>query len=559
MKPASPANLISRRTALSCIGATAAAAATLHWPLRGSARAADGKRPNFVLIVADDMGFSDAGCYGGEIDTPNLDCLAQNGLRFSNFYSTGRCWPSRSCIMTGYYPQQVRADPPKGRHPAWAQCLPKHLAPLGYRSYQSGKWHVPGAPSIVEDAGFADAYNKVDENNHFKEHGDKEPDGKYYSATAVVDHAIRQLKGHAQDHADKPFFSYIAFIVPHFPLHALPEDIERNRERYLKGWDACREERHKRQREMGLLNCALSPRDPKTTPTWNLKEEELQKRIGPGEEGNAVPWETLNDEQKKLQATKMAIHAAMIDRMDREIGRVIEQLKAMDQLDNTVIFFVSDNGASAEQIIRGGGHDPAAPAGSAKTFLCLGPGWSTASNTPFRLHKSWSHEGGIASPLIVHWPAGLKAKGELRHDPGHFVDLLPTLLELAAGKGAGETRLRTATPGEPAAVQGAPPLPGRSLVPAFTGDGKVTHEYLYWHHLQNRALRVGDWKLVSGGSNKTQPWELYDLKTDRSELENLAEKKPEKVKELSEVWEKLESDFRSQAGPAGPAERKGKQ
>jgi arylsulfatase len=545
MKPATPSNLISRRTALSCLG-SAAAAATLSWPLRGSAQAAEGKRPNFMLIVADDMGFSDAGCYGGEIETPNLDKLAQNGLRFSQFYSTGRCWPSRSCIMTGYYPQQIRADPPKGRHPGWAHCLPKHLAPLGYRSYQSGKWHVPGAPGIVEDAGFADAYNKVDENNHFKEHGDKEPDGKYYSATAVADHAISQLQSHTKDHAGQPFFSYVAFIVPHFPLHAMQEDIDRYRERYLEGWDVCRERRHKRLREAGIVNCALSPLDPQTIPPWNLKEAELQKRIGPGEEGNAVPWASLTDEQKKLQATKMAIHAAMIDRMDRNIGRLVDQLKAMNELENTVIFFVSDNGASAEQIIRGGGHDPAAAPGSAKTFLCLGPGWSTASNTPFRLHKSWTHEGGIASPLIVHWPTGLKAKGELRHDPGHFVDFLPTMIELAGGA-------RAETP----AVPEAPPFPGRSLVPAFAADGKVTHEGIYWHHLSNRALRVGDWKLVSGGSNKTEPWELYDLKTDRCELNNLAAKQPEKAKELTEVWEKLENEFRTQAGPAGPAERKG--
>jgi arylsulfatase len=238
----------------------------------------------------------------------------------------------------------------------------------------------------------------------------------------------------------------------------------------------------------------------------------------------------------------MAIHAAMIDRMDREIGRVLDQVRAMGAWENTVVMFVSDNGASAEQIIRGDGHDPAAPPGSAKSYLCLGPGWSTASNTPFRLHKSWVHEGGIASPLIVHWPAGIGQKGQLRHTPGHFVDVLPTLLELA---GAGPPGLWNG--------QTPPPLAGRSLVPALAGDVEIPREYLYWHHLTNRALRVGDWKLVSAGQEKGDgPWELFDLRNDRSETTNLAERHPAKVQELAALWQKCEDQFRQQAGPPEP-------
>jgi arylsulfatase len=221
---------------------------------------------------------------------------------------------------------------------------------------------------------------------------------------------------------------------------------------------------------------------------------------------------------------------------------VLEQIRAMGERENTVVFFVSDNGASADQIIRGDGHDPAAPPGSAKTYLCLGPGWSTASNTPLRLHKHWVHEGGIASPLIVHWPAGIRARGELRHTPCHFIDLPPTLLELAGA-------------GSPGAWNGAtpPPLPGRSLVPAFAKDVSIPREYLYWRHTTHRAVRVGDWKLVSaGGAQAEGPWELYDLSRDRGEVQNLAAAQPERVRQLAELWQKCEDQFRQQAGPPDP-------
>jgi len=508
-------------------------------------------KPNFLVIVADDMGFSDAGCYGGEIETPNLDRLAAGGLRFTQVYSTARCWPSRTCLLTGYYAQQVRMDPPQGRLPAWARVAPHYLKPLGYRCYQSGKWHLMGAPRVVADGGFDRSY-KIDDHDRFfspKAHTQDDrplpavpPEGGFYLTTYIADCALDYLKEHAEKHARRPFFLYLAFTSPHFPLHALPDDVARYRDRYLEGWDAVRQRRFERMRQMGIVRCDLSERQSQTIPSWNLAEEELKRRIGPGEAGRAVPWNDLSDAQKKFQAAKMAVHAAMIDRMDREIGRVLDQVRAMGVLENTVVLFVSDNGASAEQIIRGDGHDPAAVPGSAKSYLCLGPGWSTASNTPFRLHKSWVHEGGIASPLIVHWPAGIRQHGQLRHTPGHFVDVLPTLFELA---GAG--------PPGPWNGQTPPPVSGRSLVPALAGDVEIARDYLYWHHMTHRAVRVGDWKLVSAGGEKAEgPWELFDLRNDRSETTNLAERHPAKVQELAALWQKCEDQFRQQAGPPEP-------
>ena len=517
------------------------------------AQTAAPRKPNFLVIVADDMGFSDVGCYGGEIATPNLDGLATGGLRFTQCYSTARCWPSRACILTGYYAQQVRRDAlpglsgggAAGKRSAWARLLPEMLGAIGYRSYYSGKWHMDGKPL---EGGFGRAFEYSDTEHHFLSAKKMaaidpplqpvKPGEGYYASTAIADHAIRYLREHAASQADRPFFQYLAFTEPHFPVQAPQEDIDRYRDRCLEGWDAIRRERWKQMTELGLINCPLSKSDPNTVPGWNLKPEELKTRIGPGEVAQAVPWKTLTEEQKRFQATKMAIHAAMVDRIDREIGRVLEQLKAMNALENTVILFVSDNGASAEQMIRGDGHDPSAPPGSAKSYLCLGPGWSTASNTPFRRHKVWVHEGGISSPLIVHWPAGIPARGEWRHDAIHFIDLAPTLLELAGGHWPEKWDGRN-----------VPTPPGRSLVPALARDGAVTHEYLWWCHQGNRAIRVGDWKLVAEGDKG--PWELYDLRTDRSESANLADKHPEKVWELAERWDRAAEEFRLLAAGDG--------
>jgi arylsulfatase len=259
-------------------------------------------------------------------------------------------------------------------------------------------------------------------------------------------------------------------------------------------------------------------------PPWNTTDEELRSKIGPGEVMHAVPWSSLTPEQKRFQRTKMAIHAAMITRMDREIGRVLAQLKAMNAYDDTLILFVSDNGASSEQLIRADGHDASAPPGSAASHLCLGPGWSSAANTPFRLHKSWVHEGGISSPWIMHWPKGIRDAGGIRHNPCHLIDIVPTMISLAGGK--------------PEMPAGAPPMAGKSLVPALTRDDSVRRDFLYFHHSNNRAVRAGDYKIVSAG--KGGPWELYDMRTDRAESNNLAEKQSGRVSQMAALWQQME-------------------
>ncbi|HLQ46091.1 MAG TPA: arylsulfatase [Planctomycetaceae bacterium] len=497
-------------------------------------------RPNVLVILADDLGYSDLGCYGGEIATPVLDALARNGLRFTQFYNTARCWPSRAALLTGYYAQQVRRDTlpgvtsgGQGVRPKWARLLPDMLKPLGYRSYHSGKWHIDG-PRLA--GGFDRSYSLEDHNhffapqNHFEDDQKLpaiQPDANYYVTTGIADHALQCLKEHAEKFADKPFFSYVAFTSPHFPLQAPAEDIARNREPYRAGWDVVRQARWQRQTAMGLLSGSLSQPERDVGPPYHFPD--ALEKLGAGEVNRPLPWNDLTSTQRDFQAAKMAIHAAMVDRMDREIGRLVEQLRAMNAFDNTLILFMSDNGASAEIMVRGDGHDPTASPGSAKTYLCLGPGWSTTSNTPFRRHKTWVHEGGISTPLIVHWPAGISARGELRHNAGHLIDLVPTILEVTGAK-----RFET-WDNEP-----VPPAPGKSLVPAFTTDGSVSHDSLWWLHEENKAIRVGDWKLVAA---KNTPWELYDLRSDRAESNNLAAKMPGKVDELEATWNRALNEF----------------
>jgi arylsulfatase len=495
-------------------------------------------RPNIVFILADDLGFSDLGCYGGEIATPNLDRLATGGVRFTQFYNTARCWPSRASLLTGYYAQQVNRDPGNQR-PKWAPLLPELLTSAGYRAYHTGKWHVDGP---VLAGGFTRSYQIIDQDRFFTPRNHQlddralappKPGDGYYATIAVADRAIEWLDEHQAGHKDEPFFLYVAFTSPHFPLHALAEDIDRYRDRYLAGWDVIRRERFQRITKLGLVSGRLSDAEPRVVPGWNFKEAELQKQIGPDEVAYAVPWTDLTPEQQRFQATKMAIHAAMIDRMDREIGRILERLRQMGTSDNTLVLFASDNGASAEQIIRGDRHSRDAAPGSAESYLGLGPGWSTVANAPFRRHKSWNHEGGIATPLVAHWPAGIRAAGELRHAPGHLVDIAPTMLELAG----------VAPPiswnGEP-----RPILPGRSLVPIFARDTTEPHAPLFFKHMANRGLRVGNWKIVAAGEDA--PWELYDLAADRTETSNLAASQPDKVSELAGVWTALDAEYTKQ-------------
>ena len=501
--------------------------------------------PNIVIILADDMGYSDLGCYGGEIATPNLDGLAKNGVRFTQFYNTARCWPSRAALMTGYYPQQIHRDAlpdlPGGNQatrPKWAKLLPERLKKIGYRSYHSGKWHIDGD---VLAGGFDRSLHTRNDGNFFTAKGnlidDKpvvpaENESNYYVTTATAEHAIECLKDHAANYSDKPFLHYLPFIAPHFPLHAKPEDIAKYRDRYLEGWDQMRLTRHARQREMGLVTTALSALERQVGPPYDFPD--AFEKLGPGEINRPLPWTELNDEQRRFQATKMAIHAAMIDRMDQEIGRYLEQLRSMGAFENTLIFVASDNGASAEIMVRHGGHDPLAAPGSEKSYLCLGPGFSSAANTPFRRHKTWVHEGGISTPLIVHWPKGISKTNELRHAPGHLIDLVPTILE-ATGLAVSVEEERVAN-----GTEQIPPFAGRSLLPTIMNDEPVDREFLWWLHEGNRAVRVGDWKLVAA---KEDPWELYNLAEDRAEQSNLAAQMPDKVKELEAVWQKQTDSF----------------
>lgn len=504
-------------------------------------RSSAGEKPNIILILVDDMGFSDLGCYGSEIETPHLDRLAADGLRFTQFYNTARCWPTRGAILSGYYPQQIQRDAlpgigggSQGVRPRWARLLPELLTTANYRSYHSGKWHIDGP---VLKSGFLRSLDMRNQGNYFSPAGnltdDRQPsvpakEQGYYATTATIDHAIGCLEDHAAQHKDQPFFQYIAFIAPHFPLHALPEDIEKYRDRYLEGWDVLRQSRYEKMRRLGVISTPLSTLESNVGPPYHFPQ--ALEKLGDGEVNRPNPWESLTEEQKQFQAMKMALHAAMIDRVDQEIGRLMDQLKSMGAFDNTLILFASDNGASAEIMVRDGGHDPLAPMGSAASYLCLGPGFSSAANTPFRRHKTWVHEGGISTPLIAHWPAGIRNGGQLRHTPAHVIDIVPTILDL----------LELDPPSDPVASAAGPPFPGMSLRAALAEDIVIPRKFLWWLHEGNRAVRVGDFKLVAA---RDQPWELYDLRIDRAESNNLADGNPEKVEELANLWQMQTDSF----------------
>lgn len=497
--------------------------------------------PNVLIILADDLGYSDLGCYGGEIKTPSLDRLAANGLRFTQFNNCARCWPTRAAILSGYYPQQIGRDNAPGilggggdwnERADWAHLLPKYLKSQNYRSYHSGKWHIDGMPV---ESGFDRSYYLGDGSRFFSPLTHYEDDKKlppvergtgYYSTINITDIAIKHLKEHDANYAEQPFFSYVAFLSPHFPLHALPEDIEAIGDRYSPGWEQLRAERWERMQEMGIVKGELSEVEPEIGPPYHFPE--ALEILGDGEVNRPVPWNSLTSEQKQFQVTKMSIHAAMVERIDKEVGRIIDQLEAMNALDNTIILFLSDNGASAEIMVRGDGHDRNAEPGSASTYLCLGPGWSNMCNTPFRRHKTWVHEGGSCTPFIVHWPDGIKSKGELRASHGHAVDIVPTIFDLAG-----------IIPNDTLKV----PLPGQSLKPFFKKDIAHVHPSWYYHE-GNRGLRVGDWKLVAA---KGDPWELFNLADDRTESNDLANTYPEKVLELEKQWNMMLEEMRAVA------------
>ncbi len=508
----------------------------LHaWPLLGH------DKPNILIILADDLGFSDLGCYGGEIETPHLDSLAAGGLRFDNYYNTARCWCTRAAMMTGYYAQQVRfdvipGDPPikRGKRPAWSEFLPSMLKPHGYRTYHSGKWHLDGLPL---QRGFDRSYSLNDHGrffsplNHLKDDIKLAPVKRgtgYYATTAIADHTIECLKEHADKFDKQPFFCFLAFTAPHFPLHALADDIQKYRDRYRVGWEEIRAQRWNRIKQLGLVGGSLSAVERDVGPPYAFPK--AIKQLGPGEVNRPVPWQQLTAEQKEFQASKMAIHAAMIDRMDVEIGRVLQQLRAMQRLDDTLIMFLSDNGASAEIMIRDDGHDPDAPPGSADTHLCLGPGWSTTANTPFRRHKTWVHEGGIRTPLIVHWGREITDTGKIRNAHGHVIDIAPTILDLL-----GQTMPRNGAQ--------TPESPGVSLKSAFASNDPIKRDSIWWFHEGNRAIRVDDWKLVAA---KNDRWQLYNLSSDPTEQIDLSKSNTQQAAELAIRWQSLAAQSREQ-------------
>lgn len=482
-------------------------------------------RPNMLLILADDLGFSDLGCYGSEIATPNLDRLASSGLRFTQFYNAARCCPTRAALLTGLYPHQAGVGHMLGnwRPPAYSNGLNESCATIaellrtgGYRTYHVGKWHVGGLGrndprNHPMHRGFKHAYGSGGGGNYFalrplyrdREH--VEPGDGFYATDAFTAAAVEFVQQHGREHAAEPFFLHLCYTAPHFPLHAKPEDIAKYRGKYRDGWDALRTRRYARQKELGIIDpaWALSPRDPV-----------------------ARAWADVPDAERDEWDLRIAVYAAMIDCMDQGIGRVLDAVQSIGAEEHTVVLFLSDNGASAEFLDSwpntSRGHTPGSVTGTRESHRCLEVGWANAANTPFREHKMWVHEGGISSPLIVYWPRGIAARGDVTRDVGHVIDLLPTCLDLAGLK-------------YPESLDGRALLPpeGQSLVPVFNGESPGPRT-LAWEHEGNRAIRVGDRKLVATFRGE---WELFDLQADRTELHNLAAERPDEVRALAAQWQ----------------------
>jgi len=522
------------------------------------------QRPNIILIMSDDMGYSDIGCYGGEIQTPNLDQLAANGLRFTQFYNTARCCPTRASLLTGLYPHQTgighmtdanhQIDAYKGDLGTNCLTIAEVLKLGGYYTYMAGKWHVtpfvkPEGPKhnwprqrgfdrffgTIDGAGsFYDPHSLTEENTQIP------PADNFYYTDAISDRTVTYIEEYNRE---SPFFIYVAYTAAHWPMHALPKDIEKYKGKYDKGWDVVRQERYNRMVKMGLIDrkWPMSERDP-----------------------DSYPWE--EEDRKEWRARCMEVYAAMVDNMDQGIGRILEALKRKGQFENTLIFFLQDNGACEETIgveeiyspeeynqlekkamaagelqyrmipdfTRDGKpirHGIGLMPGPADTYIGYDLPWANASNTPFRLYKHWVHEGGIATPLIVHWPEGIKSKNELRHQPGHLIDIMATCLDVAAIDYPRTFKGNSITP-----------LEGKSLIPAFENK-PLNREALFWEHEGNRAIRVGKWKLVARTEkflryteNDESLWELYDLENDRTETQDLAAKYPERVKEMTARW-----------------------
>ncbi len=495
-------------------------------------------RPDIVLIVADDLGYSDLGCYGGELKTPNLDALARRGVRLSQFYNTARCSPSRASLLTGKHPHQTgigvltRPDLPHGYR---GDLSPEHrtiaemLSAAGWRTWLSGKWHL--SADVSEPSGSWPTQRGFDRffgtiagcSSYFdpqtltrgEDPADDAADSDFYYTDAISNEASQWIDGLAAEESDDPFFLYLAYTAPHWPLHARAHDIEANRGSFDAGWDSLREQRLQRMVEEGLIEpgTTLTERDP-SQPAWA--------------DADAKAW----------QLRRMEVYAAQVEAMDRGVGQVLESLRRSGRLDNAIIVFLSDNGASAEELPIGDpesfalkdrsilagtrdgrelrlGNVPSIEPGDDDTYSSYGVPWANLSNTPFRRYKRWVHEGGIATPLIVHWANGDLADGSIVHSASQLVDVLPTLLE-AAGVDRSEF------------------VPeGRSLLGALRGEASDDRT-LYWEHIGNAAIRRGRWKLVR---EHEREWELYDMAADRTETRDRAIEHPEIVGELSAAWE----------------------
>lgn len=476
---------------------------------------AKNKRPNIILIMADDMGFSDLGCYGSEIHTPNLDTLATGGLRFTNFYNTARCCPTRAALLTGLYSHQAGVGHMVSdyREPGYRgflndRCvtIAEALRPAGYHVLMSGKWHVgEDRPHWPIDRGFDRYFGLISGGTNYwrldpgremaidNEPFTPDPDD-FYITDAFTDFAVKFIEEFSRK--EEPFFLYLAYTAPHWPLHAWPDDTAKYKGKYMGGWDELRKQRHKKLIELGLVDARwpITPRDEK-----------------------AKPWTQI--ENKESWDLKMAVYAAQIDRMDQNIGRIRDKIRDLNIEQNTLILFLADNGGCAEGINRG---TPGVPPGPADSFLSYGLPWANTSNTPFRRFKHWVHEGGIATPLIAYWPAVIKPN-HITHQPGHVIDLMATCCDLAGAKYPETYNGKSITP-----------LEGKSLRPIFEGKTRKGHHAIFWEHEGNRAVRRENWKLVSRHPGQ---WELYDLAADRTELNNLAEKYPEKVEELSLLYD----------------------
>lgn len=495
-------------------------------------------RPNIIVIMSDDMGYSDIGCYGGEIPTPRLDALATGGLRFTQFYNMARCCPTRAALLTGLYPHQAGVghmmndqgyDGYRGQLNKQCVTLAEVLKPAGYRTYMTGKWHVTSATSadadksqwpmqrgfekyygtIVGAGNFFDPHGLVRQNDMLKAADDKAYQPKeYYYTDAISDNSVEFLKQHKTESPDKPFLMYVAYTAAHWPMHAPEDEIARFKGKYDGGYTPQRAARFAKMKQLGLI-----PKELELSP--------------PAEDWSRV-------EHKAWEARCMEVYAAMISRMDTGIGRIVTQLKDAGQLDNTLILFLQDNGGCAEGIGRIDGKvdrnykgkvGPSNMPGPADTFIAYGRGWANVSNTPFREYKHWTHEGGIATPLIAHWPKGIDPErhGKLERQPAHLIDLMATCVDLSG-----------ATYPQEHAGQPIKPQRGVSLQPAFAGKDLGRAEPIFWEHEGNRAVRDGRWKLVA---KEHQPWELYDIDADRSELHDVAAKEPERVKKMAAQWD----------------------